>query len=63
MSRYPFWEDMNVFSQTLRPLSSWLTSHHCFGRPTFEQLQDGQRVSFIEGKGPKWPHSEKVQAI
>jgi CspA family cold shock protein len=30
---------------------------------TFEQLQEGQRVSFTEGQGPKGPQAENVQAI
>ena len=30
---------------------------------TFEQLQEGQRVSFTEGQGPKGPQAENVQAV
>jgi cold shock protein len=30
---------------------------------TFEQLQEGQRVTFTEGQGPKGPQAENVQAV
>ena len=30
---------------------------------TFEQLQEGQRVSFNAGHGPKGPRAENVQLI
>ena len=30
---------------------------------TFEQLQEGNRVSFEIGEGPKGPRAEKVQVI
>ncbi|WP_339735269.1 cold shock domain-containing protein [uncultured Gimesia sp.] len=30
---------------------------------TFEQLQEGQRVSFTEGRGPKGPCAENVKTI
>jgi cold shock protein len=30
---------------------------------TFEQLQEGQRVSFTEGQGPKGPQAENVKVI
>jgi CspA family cold shock protein len=30
---------------------------------TFEQLQEGQRVSFTEGHGPKGPRAENVKPI
>ena len=30
---------------------------------TFEQLQEGQRVSFHAGDGPKGPRAENVQLI
>jgi len=29
----------------------------------FEDLQEGQRVSFTEGQGPKGPRAENVKAI
>jgi cold shock protein len=29
----------------------------------FEDLQEGQRVSFSEGQGPKGPRAEKVRPI
>jgi cold shock protein len=29
----------------------------------FEDLREGQRVSFIEGQGPKGPRAEKVKPI
>ena len=30
---------------------------------TFEQLQEGQRVSFTEGRGEKGPRAENVRTI
>ncbi len=30
---------------------------------TFEQLQEGQRVSYTEGEGPKGPRAENVKPI
>lgn len=30
---------------------------------TFEQLQEGQRVSFTEGRGDKGPRAENVKVI
>jgi CspA family cold shock protein len=30
---------------------------------TFEELYEGQRVSFTEGKGPKGPRAENVKPI
>ena len=30
---------------------------------SFEQLQEGQRVSFTEGQGPKGPQAENVTAV
>ena len=30
---------------------------------TFEELREGQRVSFTEGQGPKGPRAENVQVI
>ena len=30
---------------------------------TFEQLQEGQRVSCTEGEGPKGPQAENVTAV
>jgi len=30
---------------------------------TFEQLQEGQRVSYTEGRGPKGPRAENVKPI
>ena len=29
----------------------------------FEDLQEGQRVSFTEGRGPKGPRAEKVKPV
>lgn len=29
----------------------------------FEDLQEGQRVSFTEGQGPKGPRAEKVKPV
>ena len=30
---------------------------------SFEQLQEGQRVSYTEGQGPKGPRAENVRPI
>jgi CspA family cold shock protein len=30
---------------------------------SFEELQEGQQVSFTEGKGPKGPCAENVQPV
>jgi CspA family cold shock protein len=30
---------------------------------SYEQLQEGQRVSFTEGQGPKGPRAENVRPI
>jgi CspA family cold shock protein len=30
---------------------------------SFEQLQEGQRVSYTEGRGPKGPRAENVRPI
>ena len=30
---------------------------------TFEELHEGQRVSFTEGQGPKGPQAENVKAL
>jgi cold shock protein len=30
---------------------------------SFEQLQEGQRVSFTEGQGPKGPQAENVKLV
>jgi CspA family cold shock protein len=30
---------------------------------SYEELQEGQRVSFTEGQGPKGPRAENVQVI
>lgn len=30
---------------------------------SFEELREGQRVSFTEGQGPKGPRAENVQVI
>lgn len=30
---------------------------------SFEELQEGQRVSFTEGEGPKGPRAENVQVM
>jgi cold shock protein len=30
---------------------------------TFEQLHEGQRVSFTEAQGPKGPQAENVKAV
>lgn len=29
----------------------------------FEDLREGQRVSFVEGQGPKGPRAEKVKPL
>jgi len=29
----------------------------------FEELHEGQKVSFVEGRGPKGPRAEKVRPI
>ena len=30
---------------------------------TFDQLQEGQRVSYVEGQGPKGPRAESVRPL
>ena len=30
---------------------------------SYEQLQEGQRVSYTEGRGPKGPRAENVRSI
>tara|TARA_B100000686_G_scaffold334635_1_gene402147 strand:- start:436 stop:633 length:198 start_codon:yes stop_codon:yes gene_type:complete len=30
---------------------------------SFEELQEGQKVSFTEGQGPKGPRAENVKAV
>ena len=30
---------------------------------SFEELQEGQRVSYTEGRGPKGPRAENVQPV
>jgi CspA family cold shock protein len=30
---------------------------------SFEQLQEGQRVSYTEGQGPKGPRAEQVRLV
>ena len=30
---------------------------------SFEELQEGQRVSFTEGRGPKGPRAENVKLV
>ena len=30
---------------------------------TFEELREGQRVSFVEGVGPKGPRAESIKVI
>jgi CspA family cold shock protein len=30
---------------------------------TFEQLREGQRVSYTEGRGPKGPRAENVKPV
>ena len=30
---------------------------------TFEELQEGQRVSYTEGRGPKGPRAENVRPV
>ena len=30
---------------------------------TFEQLEEGQRVSYTEGRGPKGPRAENVKPV
>lgn len=29
----------------------------------YEQLQEGQRVEFVEGRGPKGPRAEQVKVL
>ena len=29
----------------------------------YEQLQEGQRVQFVEGRGPKGPRAEEVKVL
>ena len=35
----------------------------CVEGVSFEELQEGQRVSYTEGEGPKGPRTEKVTPI
>lgn len=35
--------------------------HSCVEGATFEELQEGQRVSYNEGQGPKGPRAENVR--
>ena len=30
---------------------------------TYEELQEGQRVEFVEGSGPKGPRAESVKVV
>ena len=30
---------------------------------TFEELREGQKVSFVEGRGPKGPRAEQVTLV
>jgi CspA family cold shock protein len=30
---------------------------------SFEELREGQKVSFTEGQGPKGPHAENVKIV
>ena len=50
------------FINTGKPKDLFFHSKNLQG-VTFEQLQEGQRVSFTEGEGPKGPQAESVQAI
>jgi CspA family cold shock protein len=33
------------------------------GGASYEQLQEGQRVEFVEGRGPKGPRAESVKVV
>ena len=37
--------------------------HSCVEGVTYEELQEGQRVSFTEGRGPKGPRAENVKLV
>ena len=50
------------FINTGKPKDLFFHSKNLQG-VTFEQLQEGQRVSFTEGQGAKGPQAENVQAV
>jgi len=50
------------FINTGKPKDLFFHSKNVEGA-TFEQLHEGQRVSFTEGQGPKGPQAENVKAI
>jgi len=37
--------------------------HSCLEGVSYEELREGQRVSFTEGTGPKGPRAENVKLI
>jgi len=50
------------FISTGKPKDLFFHSKNVEGVP-FEELREGQRVSFTEGQGPKGPQAENVMAI
>ena len=50
------------FINTGKPKDLFFHSKNLQG-VTFDELQEGQRVTFTEGQGPKGPQAENVQAV
>ena len=50
------------FISTGKPKDLFFHSKNVEGIP-FEQLREGQKVSFTEGEGPKGPQAENVKAL
>ena len=50
------------FINTGKPKDLFFHSKNLEG-VSFEQLQEGQRVSYTEGEGPKGPRAENVKLI
>jgi CspA family cold shock protein len=50
------------FIATGKPKDLFFHSKNVEGT-TFEQLREGQRVSYNEGQGPKGPQAENVKVI
>jgi CspA family cold shock protein len=50
------------FINTGKPKDLFFHSKNLQG-VTFDELQEGQRVSFTEGQGPKGPQAENVTAV
>jgi cold shock protein len=50
------------FINTGKPKDLFFHSKNLQG-VTFDELQEGQRVSFTEGEGPKGPQAENVTAV